>query len=493
MQLVFGYLVENHLPQPYEKTTPPTGDIPKPELNPMTNPVLGRHLGRWAEAYFTTPIEQREQAVIELLHQLEREEENEVPPNPSPRFEARDLPSSVKQNLSSIDELENPKDRLAALEEAIRQFDGPRIAPAQIDAERPRQRELESRSLQSPGVCPVCRHLNQLDQWYCGMCGFRLRAEDDSQTRVLAFPQSTGTESSVQTTASTGEHPSEAQPTNSFSFSMFGEPLESRESDDDFRLNRPSMWPLDTVEELPSSRVGAKVAAICVILLIAAAAFFYREQIRGFVKPWLVSQQSGQNVPASPPRSIATEPAATGAAPENTSNRPEAQSSTGVPGEHAPARANEASAAPTPEDHGSKPENAKSPVSTSSNNKVPPSAQKRPLEASPMRDAAIGPPHGSQNSGTPTESGNEELARARALLSGGSKPTDPSQASIWLWKAVGKNNGAAVILLADLYARGNGVPQSCDQARILLSAAAKKGSAEATQKLREIQTQCAGR
>jgi TPR repeat protein len=88
---------------------------------------------------------------------------------------------------------------------------------------------------------------------------------------------------------------------------------------------------------------------------------------------------------------------------------------------------------------------------------------------------------------TAPDGGYEELARARDLLSGSAGPSNAGQASVWLWKAVGKNNIPAVLMLADLYARGDGVPRSCDQARILLTAALKRGSVEANQKLRELQ------
>jgi TPR repeat protein len=65
---------------------------------------------------------------------------------------------------------------------------------------------------------------------------------------------------------------------------------------------------------------------------------------------------------------------------------------------------------------------------------------------------------------------------------------------VWLWKAVGKNNVPAVLMLADLYARGDGVPRSCDQARILLTAALKRGASEAGQRMRDLQNSgCAGR
>jgi TPR repeat protein len=90
------------------------------------------------------------------------------------------------------------------------------------------------------------------------------------------------------------------------------------------------------------------------------------------------------------------------------------------------------------------------------------------------------------------DSGNDELAKAQDLLTG--SPANPAQASVWLWKAVGKNNVPAVLMLADLYARGDGVPRSCDQARILLTAALKRGASEAGPKMRDLQNSgCAGR
>ncbi len=45
--------------------------LPDPRLNPMVNPRLGKNLGRWANVYYTTPPERREQAVLELVRELE--------------------------------------------------------------------------------------------------------------------------------------------------------------------------------------------------------------------------------------------------------------------------------------------------------------------------------------------------------------------------------------------------------------------------------------
>ncbi len=47
------------------------GTLPSPELNPLLNPLLAQNMGRWAEVYFTSPPEKREQAVLELLRELQ--------------------------------------------------------------------------------------------------------------------------------------------------------------------------------------------------------------------------------------------------------------------------------------------------------------------------------------------------------------------------------------------------------------------------------------
>jgi len=56
-----------------------------------------------------------------------------------------------------------------------------------------------------------------------------------------------------------------------------------------------------------------------------------------------------------------------------------------------------------------------------------------------------------------------------------------------LWIAVEKGNPSAEIVLADLYWHAKGVAKNCDQTRILLTAAARKGSAVAQKKLQQFQ------
>lgn len=108
-----------------------------------------------------------------------------------------------------------------------------------------------------------------------------------------------------------------------------------------------------------------------------------------------------------------------------------------------------------------------------------PQVRSKSVEPAVNREAAeVEPPAGT--------SGAEELRAAEGYLSSQHGQPDYQEASKWLWKAVRKENTQAVVMLADLYAHGNGVPRSCDQARLLLVAAAKKGSSEAAQKIRNL-------
>jgi hypothetical protein len=109
---------------------------------------------------------------------------------------------------------------------------------------------------------------------------------------------------------------------------------------------------------------------------------------------------------------------------------------------------------------------------------VQPASQRSPLpDAKRSRQAA-----------PVEESGASDLRQAQHFLGGGTGPRDSSEAAKLLWKAVRKQNATAEVLLSDLYARGEGVPQSCDQARLLLVAAAKRGSPQAAQQLRDLES-----
>jgi len=84
--------------------------------------------------------------------------------------------------------------------------------------------------------------------------------------------------------------------------------------------------------------------------------------------------------------------------------------------------------------------------------------------------------------------GGQELAMAQRYLNGtAGQARDSAEAAKWLWKAIAKHNGEATLLLADLYQKGDGVAKNCDQAHILLDAAAVRSVPGAAERLRNLQ------
>ena len=69
----------------------------------------------------------------------------------------------------------------------------------------------------------------------------------------------------------------------------------------------------------------------------------------------------------------------------------------------------------------------------------------------------------------------------------GGQARDTAEAAKWLWKSIAKHNGPATLALADLYLKGDGVPKNCDQARVLLYSAARRGMTGAGERLRNLQ------
>ncbi len=128
-----------------------------------------------------------------------------------------------------------------------------------------------------------------------------------------------------------------------------------------------------------------------------------------------------------------------------------------------------------------------------------PSAQPEasaPKSAEPTASDAAKPPRETTKAAKPTapaappaaessavDNGSSELAEARRYLAA----HDSADASKFLWKSIAKHNGEATVLLADLYLKGDGVSKNCDQARVLLDSAARKGVSGAGERLRNLQ------
>ena len=122
------------------------------------------------------------------------------------------------------------------------------------------------------------------------------------------------------------------------------------------------------------------------------------------------------------------------------------------------------------------------PSQETSARRAPDETTQAPAPPAPRPAQQIPPPQPGQGNGS------EELAIARGYLDGTNGQTrDSSAAAEWLWKAVAKRNADATMLLSDLYLKGDGVPKNCEQARVLLDAAARKGRKDAGDRLRHMQ------
>jgi TPR repeat protein len=82
--------------------------------------------------------------------------------------------------------------------------------------------------------------------------------------------------------------------------------------------------------------------------------------------------------------------------------------------------------------------------------------------------------------------------RALQILRSPARSSEVPAAIQLLWAAIEKGNTAAEIDLAELFRTGRGVVKNCDQARVLLSAAARKGIAEARKRLEALQREGCG-
>jgi hypothetical protein len=238
-----------------------------------------------------------------------------------------------------------------------------------------------------------------------------------------------------------------------------------------------------------SRAAAGSIIAIALAIILAALAYNFRQDI-GSIFIQLGQSISGENRPATPAPAQETKPDTT---PSEESHQPTSQPAPSQAAasqpQNAPAESgnvgrsptnstntntNAARGAVTPGASGMKSGNAAPPVV-----KVP---EDFPSSVAADPAAKTG---GTADSGI----GQEEFAAAQDVLRGGNRQRDLSRAVALLWSSVKKGYVPAEVTLADLYRRGDGVEKNCDQARVLLVAASKKGSFEARQILEQIAEQ----
>lgn len=223
----------------------------------------------------------------------------------------------------------------------------------------------------------------------------------------------------------------------------------------------PVLEPLDSPHMYESRRGGgftASRAIMIMIVLAAALAIYAYRQTVGEMLIWLGQQVSGPSTTQ------------TSAPPEQSGPNQDAN-----PPATTPPAANPSSV-PAPEN--STAQSEAKPENNGNNN-----TQVNPAPPKPTRSTAAVPGPSPVNSDATSEAGSTEYSQAQQMLHAG----DTSEAVRFLWIAVEKGNSSAELTLAELYWHGRGVARNCDQTRILLSAAARKGNSDAEKLLRLFQ------
>jgi hypothetical protein len=411
-----------------------------PALNPLLNPLLASHLGRWAEVYFTSPPELRAHAVANLIRELEQEA----------------APGTTN--------VESSKPAQKRATESLRRADYTQAPPLLARTEPPPpQRERT--------VCTKCGQENPRGQKFCGMCGSRLNPEAEPKT--LAEPSKDDQERSAEADSVShepalgSEWANETRPIGGESRDYAPDADEAishhsydsgDEEDEDWSYSSLGDEDLPHFAREPESvpyRYRLYVGLVIAIVLVGLI-YLARNGTEIF--------SSGQQSPAS--RTIL--PAQTPNTAEPVGTAPPA-----------PVQKVEKDEAP--------PAQAVKPATKQE--RIPPqeTATARPLARTgsssarsaraPVPNATTALPAGGGSFGA------EENAEAQKYLS----QRNPAEAAQWLWKAVAKGNAGATVTLADLYLHGNGVPKNCDQGRLLLDIGAKKGAHGAAERLRNLQ------
>jgi hypothetical protein len=397
---------------PRPKDEPETNTLPDPEQNPLLNPLLAAHMGRWAEVYFTNPPEKRGEAIAELIRELE----NAAPP-------AEPSPPAVEE--------ENAKERNESEEHA-------RIAEAQQDAQ----------PMETFRICSVCAYENAVGQNFCGMCGASLQRLPETLAPEIVEAVAGARDGESESSDSLGGHLLEYS-----SAPAFSPTAAAREPDYRMENEVPSFG---IAAEPGAYRYRPYVGVVLAILLVLLVYMAWRGTKA-------ISGKAGlQSAPESAPAQVVPPaPAPVDPAPVNEVQPPSTMPG-GSSGDNAAASAN--------------PEKNQSEETPGKNQTVRVQPASREVSITPTSSAGAGEPNGA-----------EDLATAQKYLSGTQGMTrDSREAALWLWKAVGKGNPAATIALSDLYLRGDGVTKSCDQARLLLDAAARKGARAAAERLRNL-------
>lgn len=422
--------------------------LPDPEMNPLQNPLLAANMGRWAEVYFTTPPERRAEAVAELVRELQKSPPGNEEHENIPRADAEpdDEIRAAQSKTLPVNDTDYFQSEPMATESRTSESGGTESEYMNAVAEE----------VQVP--CQICGHENSPAQKFCGMCGMQLDAlQSGEQSEPEQMPRSAP------------EFQGAISPYEASTPSFLG--LNQRELDqhenDEIRFEtrreeaeriwsrpEPSLPSFAVDEQEVPHRHRVYLAIAVAALLSALLVMAWRS-----TKTW-----SGRSDVTTLP---AAQPVPTAGSPANSDAVPAASASSPAP---VPAAAAAEKDIPVTKHAVTKHAVTRQPVTREPVVKHFTAARKPPTPPPAVTD-----PSGQQD----YETAEKFLGTAGGRNSG--------EAATYLWRAVGKGNAAATITLSDMYLRGDGVAKNCDQARLLLDAAARKGQKGAAERLRNLQ------
>jgi len=222
----------------------------------------------------------------------------------------------------------------------------------------------------------------------------------------------------------------------------------------------------DSVDESPRLNRAAAFAIISLALavILGALVLSFRREV-GETLIHLGTQLAGEQKPPSPATQTPPNPIASSA--------------------HS-----DAAPAPSAASNSSPAVSDQTPASTGSSQPSAPPAQLPdvPAQSPPPQTSTI---QQVEDLPTPEDggSGQKEFDQAKTILKGNHRQRDIQMAVALLWTGVRKGYVPAEVTLADLYARGDGVGRSCEQARVLLKVAVQKGSPEGRRRLDQLKRQ----
>jgi len=448
--------------------------LPEPELNPLLNPLLAAHMGRWAEVYFTSPPAKRAQAVSDLVRELA----NHPTPEPALNSRARSDDRSWRRGNEGSGK-ESAKNSTHEHQDANFEVTEQEstINNSPISLENAREAMVGETTISEamasevvvhePTACESCGHVNAPQQRFCGMCGTPLASPPENSEPRFAEPEASAPASwdepdKYLSWAREGDRESEVETAAEL-------PPESEQEPQDQSWSRAGDHPaedtphfsvLSDYQSEPVSRSYRIYVGLALAILLGLLVYITWRSNAAF---WSngTSPALPQAVPAPKPEPAA-EPPATVSAQSNSETK------TNSAADPAPA----ASIPQTKWPEQARPQETRR---TERRAQVHPAPRTISAPANP-------------GSGRNEQNGSEELATAEKYLDAAAGTArDSRQAASWLWKAVAKQNPSATLLLSDLYLRGDGVTKSCDQARLLLDAAARKGAPAAAERLRNLQ------